>query len=136
MLPSPPSAAPQWAALIAALGAYEEERPSVAIRGWRRDGTTLHLRFVASRVTPFVQVHVQSTGASGGGANYNATTYISSTETDCQEDRQQDVAITLNGVDRYTVWLIPITRDYAGNAIKHDGQGVTNDRSAFIDLGV
>ena len=120
-----------------ALNAQADELQRVVSFSWRLAGTAGSVRWEASRATDFVQFHVQHTGVGGGGANYNASTFVESTEVDCRSNRIQDDTVTLNGVDHYYVWLIPVFKDpHAGTAVKFDGQGGRADYSVYMDLGV
>ena len=64
-------------------------------------GTDVNVRFMASRATQWVQVHVQSTASSKGGATYSTSNYVSTARVDCRSDRQQDQTIARNGTNHY-----------------------------------
>ena len=70
-------------------------------------GTDVLLRFMASRGTEYVQVHVQSDASGQGGFSYDADNFISTTQVDCRVKRLQEVTISRNGSDQYWVFLIP-----------------------------
>ncbi len=100
--------------------------------GWRHSGTDTKVRFRAALATPWVRVHVQTLVT--GGEDYNPTTSVSSTEVECRAARQQDITIT--GVTRFIVFLIPVQKDAAGTVILYDGQSGRPDNMAFIDTEV
>ena len=102
----------------------------VMILGYRVNGTAGYVRFLASAFTNTVQFHVQHTGAGGGGATYNSATYVSSVAVDCRSNRQQDKTVTLNGIDHYYVWLIPVQE-----GVQLNGASGKPDQMAYLDLG-
>lgn len=104
----PPGADP-W--LRKFLGTVNEEllRLEPVIIGWRDDGVNFYLRFRAAFATGWVQVHVQGAGAGEGGATYNPTQFVSSTQVDCRSDRMQDVTIPRSGP--LWVFLVPVQYD-------------------------
>ena len=98
-------------------------------------GTDVNVRFMASRATRWVQVHVQSTASSKGGATYSTSHYLSTTRVDCRSNRQQDVTVSRNGTNRYYLFLIPVFLEGDESTYsKFDGV-TTTDRMAFVDLG-
>ena len=70
-------------------------------------GTDVKVRFMASRATNYVQVHVQSDAVGKGGFDYAADNFISSSRVDCRAEKMQEVTISRNGSDQYWVFLIP-----------------------------
>ena len=98
-------------------------------------GTDVNVRFMASRATQWVQVQVQSTASSKGGATYSTSNYVSTTRVDCRSNRQQDVTVSRNGTNRYYLFLIPVFLEGDESTYsKFDGV-TTTDRMAFVDLG-
>ncbi len=71
-------------------------------------GTDVLLRFLASRATNFVVVHVQSDAVGAGGFDYDRANYVSSTRIDCRATKLQQVTISRNGTNQYWVFLIPL----------------------------
>lgn len=131
-LPRFQSQDPRAQAFFAALDKHKDELARVFIWGARSDGTDLHIRYEPSRAINYVQVHWQSTAT--GGAAYNASTSVSSTEVDCRETRLRDASqATAVGMK---VWLIPVLKDDSGTAYKLDGQGGRPDYMSFHDFGV
>lgn len=128
-----PGASPEGQAVLAALAAHRDEKPRAFLMGKRTAGTTSYLRFEASRLTPFVYVHVQSTAAGKGGATYDPAAYVSRDRVDCRSSTIQDRTITLDGVSQYFVWLIPVGI-MTGTEILYDGQAGRPDLMAFADL--
>lgn len=82
-----------------------------------------------------VRVQVQSTDTGKGGATYSTTNFVSSTQVDCRENRQQEVTITRDGTNTYWVWLIPEFEYESGSFTKFDGND-GEDLMAFRYLGV
>lgn len=124
-------------AMVRILNVHFDEQHHVLVLGHKDTGTgtDVSVRFLASRVTEYVQVHVQSDAAGNGGAAYDASNYVSSSRTDCREDRQQDVTISRNGTDRYYLFLIPtFLQGDRSTYTKFDGVD-GDDRMAFVDLG-
>ena len=103
----PPGAAPLTERLLRELRSHWDNQQRVMFMGQKDQGTSLVLRFMASRATDYVQVHVQSDATGKGGFTYDANNFVSSTEVDCRTARLQEVAITRNGTDIYCVFLIP-----------------------------
>ena len=106
----PPGAAPLTERLLRDLASYWDSQQRVMFMGYKEDqeaGEDVLLRFMASRATKYVQVHVQSDVSGGGGAAYDPDTFVSSTQVDCRVNRLQEVTITRNGINQYWVYLIP-----------------------------
>lgn len=119
-----------------ALNSQADELQRVVSFSYRVNGTSGYVRWEASRATNFVQFHVQHDGVGGGGSTYDPATFVESTEVDCRSARIQDDTVTLNGTDRYYVWLIPVFKDpHAGTAYKYDGQSSRPDAMVYMDLG-
>lgn len=91
------------------LASHWDNQPRVMYMGHKDQspGTDVLVRFMASRATEFVQVHVQSDATGKGGFTYDADKFVSSTEVDCRTARLQEVTITRNGTDQFCVFLIP-----------------------------
>jgi len=104
--------------------------------GIRHDGTTLHIRYRAAIMSPWVQEHIQNTAAGNGGGTYDSTNYVSSTTVDCRGNRVQDITITDIPEERHYVWLVPVQEDGAGTAVKYDGEGGRPDYMVYVDIGV
>ena len=113
-----------------------QQRVQVAGQKDTGAGTDVNVRLMASRATQWVQVHVQSTAASKGGATYSTSNYVSTARVDCRSDRQQDQTIARNGTNHYYLWLIPVFLEGDESTYsKFDGV-TTTDRMAFVDLGI
>lgn len=150
--------------LVALLGSHFDEEQRVVPLGFRNiGGNQSAIRFRASRATLFVRYHVQSTAGAGStrglftrglgrhqtlglyarglgvGADltlaYDPDNAVAAAQVDCRQDRQQEVTITRNGVDRYVVYLIPSFLETDGSHTLFDGDDAA-DQMAFIDLGV
>jgi len=119
------------------LRAFMDTEQRVTVLGQQYIGNDVVTRFRASTNTNFVQFHVQHDGGGAGGSTYDDSTFVSSDEIDCRENRQQDKTITRNGTDHYYAWLIPVQKDGAGNVIVYDGGGTPArpDYMTPIDLG-
>ena len=98
-------------------------------------GTDVNIRFMGSRATQWVQVHVQSTTSSKGGATYSTSNYVSTARVDCRSDRQQDQTIARNGTNHYYLWLIPVFLEGDGSTYSKFDGATAADRMAFVDLG-
>ena len=128
---------PDLARLLRGMASFWDNQQRVSPTGQKDTGTgtDVNVRFMASRATQWVQVHVQSTATSKGGATYSTSNYISTTRVDCRSDRQQDQTIARNGTNHYYLWLIPVFLEGDGTTYsKFDGATAT-DRMAFVDLG-
>jgi hypothetical protein len=128
---------PELDRLLRGLASFWDNQQRVFPTGQKDTGTgtDVNIRFMASRATRWVQVHVQSTASSKGGATYSTSNYISTTRVDCRSNRQQDVTVSRNGTNRYYLWLIPVFLEGDESTYsKFDGV-TTTDRMAFIDLG-
>lgn len=127
---------PQWDRLLQELSQSWDWQQRVAIIGTHASGADVVLRFLASRATLFVRVHVQHNGAGGGGESYDADTFISDVRVDCRASRQQDVTITRATAKDYTVWLVPEFLVDAAQYVRYDGTaGEGEDFMAFTLLG-
>ena len=129
---------PRWTEIVTTLSDFWDNQQRVRTLGWRAPdgaGTTVTVRFLASMATEHVQLHVQHDGAGGGGADYNASTFVSSTRISCRTARQQDQTIARNGTDYYVIWLIPVWEETDGTFTKFDGIDEA-DQMAFVDLGI
>lgn len=131
MLRQPPGS-PAWFAEVTAILNEESLRREPLILGWRDDGSNLHLRFRSALSTGWVQVHVQSTDADGGGPDYNPAQYVSSTLYECRATRLQDVVVPDLPSGWYTIYLVPVQFDAVGTKILFDGQSGRPDNMAFI----
>ena len=128
---------PELDRLLRGIASFWDNQQRVQVMGQKDTGagTDVNIRFMASRATQWVQVHVQSTATSKGGATYSTSNYISTTRVDCRSNRQQDQTIARTGSHRYYLWLIPVFLEGAGSTYtKFDGTTGT-DRMAFVDLG-
>ena len=124
----------RWNRFLDLLGSFWDSEPRVEVLGVRHDGTaggSLKVRFKASLAVEHVQVHVQHDGTAGGGVDYSSSSFVSSTRVNCYMNRQQDVTIARNGMDNYTVWLIPVVRQGDNSYLKYDGEG-GEDHMAFL----
>ena len=123
--------------LLRGIASFWDNQQRVQIMGQKDTGTgtDVNVRFMASRATQWVQVHVQSTASSKGGATYSTSNYVSTTRVDCRSNRQQDVTVSRNGTNRYYLFLIPVFLEGDESTYsKFDGV-TTTDRMAFVDLG-
>ncbi len=84
-----------------------DNQQRVMLLGHKDQGTSVLVRFMASRATEYVQVHLQSDATGAGGFTYDADNFVSSTEVDCRVDRLQEVTLTRNGTDQFCIFLIP-----------------------------
>ena len=128
---------PELDRLLRGIASFWDNQQRVQVMGQKDTGTgtDVNIRFVASRATQWVQVHVQSTATSKGGATYSTSNYVSTTRVDCRSDRQQDVTVSRNGTNRYYLWLIPVFLEGDESTYtKFDG-ATGADRMAFVDLG-
>lgn len=129
----------------------------------QNDSSTVIVRFRAARACLYVRVQLQNAtvsagtdglfargfgrvgtsglfarglgvGASGGGIAYSATEYVSSSQVDCRQNRQQDVTVTRSGTSRHVVFLIPEFEETDGTFTKYDGVDAT-DQMAWMDIG-
>ena len=128
---------PELDRLLRGIASFWDNQQRVQVMGQKDTGTgtDVNVRFMASRATQFVQVQVQSTASSKGGATYSTSNYVSTTRVDCRSDRQQDVTVSRNGTNRYYLWLIPVFLEGDESTYsKFDGV-TTSDRMAFVDLG-
>ena len=125
----------QWDRLLQLLHQSWDWQQHVQITGLLPSGDDVVLRFLASRATLFVRVHVQHTGTGGGGESYNRFTYVSDSRVDCRAARQQDVTIERDTGNDYIVWLIP--EFLSGDTyIRFDGSNDEgDDLMAFMAIG-
>lgn len=115
------------------LGTYNLQR--VVLIGIRPSGEDIVLRFLASRGTQYVTVHIQHDGGSGGEA-YDAGNFVSDTQVDCTTNRQQDTTISRPTAFDYYVWLVPEFLEDDASFTRFDGEaGEGVDRMAFVALG-
>lgn len=118
------------------LGSHYDEEQRVYPLGYRDVGSNNSvIRFRSARACQWVRVHVQHDGGGGGGVNYNASTFASSTQYDQRSERQRDVTVSRDGTNNYYVWLIPEFEESDGTFTKFDGAD-GDDHMAFMDLGV
>lgn len=89
------------------LASHWDNQQRVMFMGIKDIGTSMLVRFMASRATKYVQVHLQSDATGAGGSTYDAVNFVSSTEVDCRVNRLQEVTIVRNGTDQFCVFLIP-----------------------------
>ena len=123
--------------LLRGLASFWDNQQRVQVMGQKDTvtGTDVSGRFMASRARQWVQVQVQSTASSKGGATYSTSNYVSTTRVDCRSNRQQDVTVSRNGTNRYYLFLIPVFLEGDESTYsKFDGV-TTTDRMAFVDLG-
>jgi hypothetical protein len=123
--------------LLRGIASFWDNQQRVQVMGQKDTGTgtDVNIRFVASRATQWVQVHVQSTATSKGGATYSTSNYVSTARVDCRSNRQQDQTIARTGSHQYYLWLIPVFLEGDGSTYtKFDGAAGA-DRMAFVDLG-
>lgn len=148
--------------LVSLLGSHFDEEQRVVPLGSRNiGGNQSVIRFRASRATLWVTAHVQSStagsvygliargfpalgteglyarglGIGSAGLAYDADGAVASERVDCRQDRQQDLTISRDGVNRYVVWLVPEFLETDGTYTKFDGEDAA-DQMAFIDLGI
>lgn len=127
---------PAWNRLLRYFGSHFDEQHRVVVIGTLPSGDDVIVRFLAARACQFVNVHVQHDGVGGGGAAYDAATFVSETRVDCRENRQQDHTVTRSTADSYYVWLIPEQLNTeSGTYTQFDGDDGA-DQMAMIDLGV
>ena len=123
--------------LVKFFASHWDELPRVMVQGIRPSGDDTVVRFLASRATLYVRVHVQHDGPGGGGESYDAGVYVSDTRVDCRENRQQDATITRDTGYDYFVWFIPeFLEGDASTYTRYDGEtGEGEDKMAFVTLG-
>ena len=123
--------------LLRGMASFWDNQQRVQVMGQRDTGTgtDVNIRFMASRATQWVQVHVQSTASSKGGATYSTSNYVSTARVDCRSDRQQDQTIARNGTNHYYLWLIPVFLEGDESTYSKFDGATTTDRMAFVDLG-
>lgn len=151
--------------LAATLGSHFDEEQRVYPLGHRASTTANQtvVRFRASRACLFVTYHVQNgVGGStlglftrglgrgtsygtqglfarglgvGGTFAYDPNEVVASGRVDCRSERQQEITITKDGVNRYVVYLIPEFLEADGSYTKFDGEDA-EDRMAVVDIGV
>ena len=127
--------APWYSAFVRHLSSHWDEQQRVAVLGFRDIGSNnSKIRYLASRATMYVRVHVQHDGSGGGGVNYNASTSSSSTQVDMRADRQYDGTVARDGTNQFFVWLIPEFLNNDGSFTKFNGAD-GDDHMAYIDLG-
>ncbi len=120
--------------LYVGLGVDNQQR--VWLIGIRPSGEDIVLRFLVSRGTQYVAVHIQHDGGSGGGEAYDVGTFVSDTRVDCTSNRQQDVTIARATAFDYYVWLVPEFLESDSSFTRFDGEdGEGVDRMAFVALG-
>ena len=118
------------------LSSIWDNQQRVAVLGIRPSGEDVALRFLASRVTLYVTVHIQHDGPGGGGEAYDANVYVSDTRVDCTANRQQDTTIVRSTAFDYYVWLVPEFLESDSSFTRFDGEaGEGVDRMAFVTLG-
>ena len=129
--------APWYSAFVRYLSSHWDEQQRVSILGMRPSDGDIVVRFLASRATLYVRVHIQHDGTGGGGETYDASVYVSDTRIDCRVNRQQDTTITRSTADDYYVWLIPeFLEGDSTSYTRYDGEtGEGVDRMAFVALG-
>ena len=79
--------------LVVTINTHFDEQNRVLVLGALPVGDAIALRFLASRATEWVTVHVQHNGTGGAGEEYDSTGAFSRQRIDCRLNRQQDVAI-------------------------------------------
>ena len=123
--------------LVKFFASHWDELPRVMVQGLRSSGENMVVRFLASRATLYVRVHIQHDGPGGGGEAYDANIYVSDTRVDCRENRQQDTTITRDTGFDYFVWFIPeFLEGDASTYTRYDGEtGEGEDKMAFVALG-
>ena len=123
--------------LLKLFESHWDERPRVLIQGVRASGDDVVVRFIASRATQYVRVHIQHNGTGGGGETYDAATYVSDARVDCRASRQQDITVTRSTIYDYFVWLIPEFPNGDGSTFtKYTGEsGEGDDYMAHLSLG-
>ena len=123
--------------LVKLFESHWDERPRVMVQGIRPSGDDAVVRFLASRATQYVRVHIQHDGPGGGGEAYDDGIYVSDTRVDCRENRQQDTTVTRDTGYDYFVWLIPEFLDGDQTSYtRYDGEtGNGADAMAFVALG-
>ena len=123
--------------LVKFFASHWDELPRVMVQGLRPSGEDMVVRFLASRATLFVRVHIQHDGPGGGGEAFNASVYVSDTRVDCRTNRQQDTTVTRSTGNDYFVWLIPeFLEGDATTYTRYDGEtGEGEDKMAFVTLG-
>jgi hypothetical protein len=116
---------------------FDDMQQAITRVGVKSNGNDRDVRFWASALTTFVQVHVQSDDTGAGGADYDATNFVSSTRVDCRMSRQQDVTITVDGTHTYWLFLIPVQEHPpgSGNFNVFDGVSHIDDFMTWVDLG-
>ena len=105
----PPGAAPDIDRVLRGFASLWDNQQRVQYMGHKDQGagTDVDLKFMASRATQYVQVHVQSDAVGKGGFDYDASNFVSSNRVDCRVDRIQEVTISRDGSSQYWVFLIP-----------------------------
>jgi hypothetical protein len=121
---------PELDALVLELTAHGDEQQRVLVTGTRADGLTSHLRFVATKATEKVLVHVTTTAGA-----YDPLDFDSRTLVDCRGQKLQDRTIVRDGIAQFIVWLVPV-QEIAGAEIHYDGQAGRPDYMSYADLGV
>ena len=123
--------------LVKFFASHWDELQRVMVQGIRPSGDDAVVRFLASRATLWVRVHIQHDGPGGGGEAYNDGIYVSDTRVDCRANRQQDTTITRSTGYDYFVWLIPeFLEGDASTYTRYDGEtGEGEDKMAFVALG-
>ena len=106
----PPALRAELNILLLGLAASWDNQQRVKYMGHKDQGTgtDVDLRFLASRATNFVVVHVQSDEAGKGGFNYDSLNFVSQSRVDCRATKLQEVTISRNGSNQYWVFLIPL----------------------------
>jgi len=114
-----------------------DEQQRVYITGVRPSGDNMLVRFLASRATLYVRVHIQHDGAGGGGESYDNSVYVSDARVDCRLSRQQDTTIERATADNYFVWLIPefLEGDRSTYTRYDDAATGSGDHMSFVALG-
>ena len=108
----------------------------VWLTGIMPSGDDIILRFVASRGTQYVAVHIQHDGGGNGGEVYDNVAFVSDERVDCTSNRQQDTTIPRTTGNDYYVWLVPEFLETDATFTRFDGEaGEGVDRMAFVALG-
>jgi hypothetical protein len=128
----PTNASPPLVELIAVVNTMMLRREPQIV-GYREDGGTLYVRFLAAFAAPWVQVHVQSTESGKGGLDaYDPDNYVSTTLVDCRSNRLQDISVSMTEGYRYVVFLVPVQYDGETTKVLFDGENGVEDNMASV----